>query len=300
MDWNDLRYFVSVARTASLTRTAADLRVSPSTVARRIAELESGLGATLFMHSQAGYFLTDEGRAMLERAEAVEEQMLAFEREAAGRGGSVAGTVRLATSENFATDLVIPALPGFAARHPDLRLEIVTDTATAQLARREADLALRVVRPTAGNVKLRKVGVMTYSVYGSRQYLKRHPARGGDPLAGRAFITWDDNRAHLPAARWFAARSQGIRLALSTSSLPTQIAAVRAGLGLAVLPDFLARDKDLVAVMPPAAVFSNDIWVVMHADLGGSARVRAVAQFLADTVGAHPLLGAGPPPRPRA
>lgn len=284
MDWNDLKYFLEVARGGSLTRAADVLRVSQSTVGRRIAELEARLATRLFARHQTGYFLTDEGRELLGRAEAAEDNMLAFERGASGLAPAVSGIVRLATTENLATDLVIPALPHFVARHPQLRLEIVTTTATVELGRRDADLALRVVRPSHGNLKMRRLGEMAHGVYGHRDYLARHPARDDDPLAGRAVVTWDEAHAHLPAARWLAQRAPDARVVLTASTLRAQIAAVRAGLGLAVLPDFLATDPDFVRVLTPDDVFSDDVWLVMHTDLAASNRVRAVADFLAETV----------------
>jgi DNA-binding transcriptional LysR family regulator len=284
VDWNDLKFFLEVARGGSLTRAADVLRVSQSTVGRRIAELESRLATRLFARHQTGYFLTDEGRELLGRAEAAEDNMLAFERGASGLAPAVSGIVRLATTENLATDVVIPALPRFVARHPQLRLEIVTTTATVELGRRDADLALRVVRPSQGNLKMRRLGEMTHGVYGHRDYLARHPARNGDPLAGRAVVTWDEAHAHLPAARWLAQRAPDAHIVLTASTLRAQIAAVRAGLGLAVLPDFLATDPDFVRVLAPDEVFSDGVWLVMHADLAASNRVRAVADFLAETV----------------
>ncbi|NLR97312.1 LysR family transcriptional regulator [Rhizobium sp. P38BS-XIX] len=284
MDWNDLRYFLTVSRTASLTQTASELKVSQSTVSRRILELEKNLGVALFQRHQTGYFLTDEGREVLRQAERVEESILALERGAAGLDKNPSGVVRLATSENLATDLIIPALPAFRERYPGICLEIITGTAAAELSRREADIALRVVRPTRGNLTVRGVGHMTYSVYGSRDYLDRHPYIEGEPLGGRHFITWDESHAFMPAATWLKREHPGCRIALVTSSLPSQIVAVRAGLGLAVIPDFLAVGNDLVPVIPSDQMFSNKVWLVTHADLVASARVRAVGGFLADQV----------------
>jgi DNA-binding transcriptional LysR family regulator len=194
------------------------------------------------------------------------------------------GTVRLATSENLATDLVIPALPQFRKQYPLIRLEIMTSTMTAELESQEADLALRVVRPDRGNLKIRRLGRMTYSVYARRDYLQANPAIGDNPLKGRSFIAWDHAHSHLPAAVWAADRISDSDIALVTSSLPTQIAAVRAGIGLAVIPDFLATGDDLVQVLPPSELFSNDVWLVVHSDISASARVKAVSDLLADIV----------------
>ncbi len=293
MDWNDLRYFLAVARTGSLTQTSANLKVSQSTVSRRIAELEASMGMTLFQRHQTGYSLTDEGREVLRHAELVEDGIMALERGAAGLDKKPTGTVRLATSENLATDLIIPALPAFRERYPGICLELITNTATAELGRREADIALRVVRPMRGNLMVRRVGHMTYSVYGSRDYVEQHPAIEGEPLGGRHFIAWDDSHAFMPAAIWLAREHPACKIALVTSSLPTQIAAVRAGLGLAVIPDFLATRDDFVAVVPSDQMFSAEVWLVTHADLVASARVKAVGDFLSEQVmQANPQLSA--------
>jgi DNA-binding transcriptional LysR family regulator len=294
VDWNDLRYFLAVARSGSLTQTSGHLRVSQSTVGRRIAELEASIGMTLFQRHQTGYFLTDEGREVLRHAELVEDSIMALERGVAGLDKTPAGTVRLATSENLATDLIIPALPAFQERYPGICLEIITGTVTAELVRREADIALRVVRPTRGNLTVRRVGHMTYSVYGSRDHLERHPFVEGEPLGGRHFIAWDEGHAYMPAAAWLAREHPGCKIALVTSSLPAQIAAVRAGLGLAVIPDFLTVNDDFVRVIPSDRMFSAEVWLVTHADLVASARVRAVSDFLADqVVKSNPELAGG-------
>ncbi|MDD7998235.1 LysR family transcriptional regulator [Kosakonia radicincitans] len=290
MNWDDLKYFLNVARSGNLTKAAMVLKVSQSTVSRRITELENSLGTRLFERYQTGYFLTDEGQRILRCAVSAEEQIWAVEREAAGINEQVSGTVRLATSDNLATDLIIPSLYILTARHPDLHLDITANTVTVPLGHREADLALRVVRPASGNLKLRQLGQMSYAVYASRRYLEKHPQSGNNPFIGRAIITWDELNSHLPAARWMAENATQATRVLQTSSLPMQISAVVAGLGLAILPDFLATDSELVKVVPSDQLFSNGLWLVIHADLSASSRIRAVADFLAEIVAAHPTL----------
>ncbi|MGY2686101.1 DNA-binding transcriptional LysR family regulator [Pseudomonas tolaasii] len=294
MDWNDLQYFLSVAHSGSLTQSSVSLDVSQSTVSRRIVAFEAQVGMTLFARHQTGYFLTDEGREMLRHALLVEDSILSLERRAASLDKTVVGTVRVATSESLATELIIAALPAFQRQHPGIRLEIMTSTAPAELGRREADIALRVVRPTHGNLKLRRVGHMTYSVYASADYLARHRAIGDDPVAGRHFIAWDEHHAHLPSAIWLARHHPHANIALVTSSLTSQIAAACAGVGMAIIPDFLARQKNLIAVIPSDQLFSNEVWLVSHADIVASARIRAVSDFLADVVQAEPALAIQP------
>lgn len=280
MDWNDLRYFLGVARSGSLTCTAAELRVSQSTVGRRIAALEESLGTRLFVHHQSGYFLTDQGREILLQAETVENDITALARGARGLDADASGVVRLATAENLATHLIIPALPRLTERYPNLRLEIVTATETIGLSRHEADMALRLSRPEHGNLTVRKLGTMANAVYGSKDYLRRHPLSGTDPLCNRSFVIWDERHAHLPAARWLAKRCPESPWALKASNLAAILAAARAGIGLAVLPCFLATASgELSEVI--GAVFVEDLWLVIQADLSASTRIRAVSEFLA-------------------
>ncbi|MDF7759730.1 LysR family transcriptional regulator [Kosakonia cowanii] len=281
MDWNDLRFFLAVARTNSLTKTAATLKVSQSTVSRRIGALESSLRTSLFLHHQTGYFLTDAGQALLSYAEEVESRVGALEHAFAGRDGDAAGTVRLATAETLANHLIIPALPQLQADYPAIRLELITGVNTVSVVRNDADIALRLVRPEQNTLKIRKAGVMASAVYATESYLRTHPAPPDAPLRGRRFITWDSTFSHLPAARWFDEQVADKTSMLATTSLVTQLSAVNAGLGLAVLPCFIAAQQpSLVEVIPSGQVLSEDLWLVTHADLIASARIKAVAEFL--------------------
>ncbi|MEM6159328.1 LysR family transcriptional regulator [Erwinia sp. P6884] len=281
MDWNDLRFFLTVARTQSLTKTAEAFRVSQSTVSRRIGMIETALRSRLFVHHQTGYFLTDAGRDLIRYAEEVEEKVLLLESKIAGCDLRPAGTVRLATAATLASHLIIPALPRFADRFPDIRLEIITGINSVSVTRHDADLALRLIRPEQNSLKIRKAGRLQSAVYGSEDYLSQHSAPDARPLEGRRMIGWDSAYAHLPAAKWLSETYPYSRSALVVSSLDSQIAAVRAGLGLAVLPCFIAAHYcEMVEVLPAKNVFSEDLWLVSHADLSASTRVRAVSEFL--------------------
>ncbi|MFG1175589.1 LysR family transcriptional regulator [Erwiniaceae bacterium CAU 1747] len=285
MDWNDLRFFLTVARTQSLTKTAAVLKVSQSTVARRIGALESSLHTRLFVHHQTGYFLTDAGQDVLDYAEEVEGKILALESHISGTDMRPAGKVRLATAMTLASHLIIPALPRFNARYPDIVLEVITGINTVSMSRHDADIALRLIRPEQQSLRIRKVGRIGSAVYGSKTYLDRHPTVDGDLQQGRGFITWDPAYGHLPSAKWLNETCPDASSVLVTTSLVAQIAAVKAGLGLAVLPVFIAeQETDLVMVIPADRVFSEDLWLVTHAGLRASARVRAVADFLVEIV----------------
>lgn len=300
MDWNLIRDFLAVARTGSLNRAAQKLGVNASTVGRRIETLETTLGVCLFQRSQTGYVLTDEGEGLIGRAESFEETGIAFER-GAEASESVEGRVRLATAENLANFLIIPALPDFRAQHPKLTLEVVTDIRSVNLNRREADLALRLVRPTQGNVSIRRVGTMRNGLYGSVDYVQHKQAdrkhKDGGRFDGDEFISWSEHYSDLPTAQWVDRALQGRAPALVTSSLYAQLVAARAGLGLAVLPCLLADvEPTLRRISSEADAIEQELWLAIHTDLAGSARVRAVADFLSELIHRNAASLEGLPP----
>ena len=285
-DWDDLRFFLAVARTGSLAAAASRLGVGASTVGRRIARLETRLGTVLFSHHTIGYALTEPGRALLERAATVEASVAELETAAAGRANEPEGAVRLATAENLASFVIIPALPAFRERCPNIALEIVTGIAPVNLTRREADLAVRLVRPTSGNVTLRRLGTLGYGLYGSPEYVAARQKRKGPdaaPFGDDDFVGWAEDFGHLPAAAWLQRRLAGRAPALATRSLYAQIVAARAGLGLALVPHaFAANDPTLARAAFDGLGFEETIWLVTHRNLANAAPVRAVSAFLVE------------------
>jgi DNA-binding transcriptional LysR family regulator len=281
--WDDTRIFLAVARHGTLSGAAAELHLGIATLSRRIERLEKALKLPLFVRQQSGYQLTEEGAGLIEKAEALEAAAAAFN---SGVSNAVqpSGSVRLATAENLATALILPALPQFHAQYPGITLELVTDITTVNLHRRDADLALRMVKPERGNVTLRRLGTLGFGLYASPDYVAQ---REGHHDAGDydtdAFITWGDMQAHLPAAQWVERVLQGREPALTTTSLATQLAAAKAGLGIAVLPHFLALEAGLVCVAAEIGV-DQPIYLVIQTDLTQSGRTRAVADFLAALV----------------
>ena len=177
--WADARVFLAIARGGSLSGAAASLGTGLATVSRQIERLEAALGLMLFSRHQNGYRLTDDGAALLERAEALEQAAEAFAEGSAAQA-DVAGKVRLATAEMLANNVIIPALPKLTAQYPDLTLEVVTDVQTVNLHRRDADLAIRMVKPERGNVTIRRLGALGFGLYASRDYAARREGRRDD------------------------------------------------------------------------------------------------------------------------
>lgn len=281
--WDDVRALLAVARHGTLSAAAGKLGVGIATLSRRIDRLEAALGMPLFLRQQTGYQLTPDGAELMETAVAMEAAAHALESGANVRA-QLSGRVRLATAENLATTLILPALPDFARAHPHIVVELVTDITTVNVHRRDADLAVRMVKPERGNVSIKRLGTLGYGLYASERYAA---GRRGDPdlaaFDGDAFVTWGEAYAHLPAAQWVERILHGRQPAITTTSLSTQVAAAAAGLGLAVLPHFLARAAGLVCVRADIGV-DQPIYLVIQSDLAQSRRTRALADFLADLV----------------
>ena len=287
--WDDARIFLAVARCGTLSGAAESLKIGIATLSRRLDRLEGALGVPLFTRHQTGYRLTDDGEALLERAERLEQAGLAFG-DTSGAESGVTGRVRLATAENLANPLIVPSLGALFAQHPALRVEVVSGLNTVNLHRRDADLAVRMVRPEAGNLTIKRLGTLGFGLYGSADDLSAR--RVSAPFVDDDFIGWAETHHHLPAAKWVQRILRGRPCRLETNTLSAQLAAASAGAGLAVLPHFLARQAGLRCLMSGLGV-DQPIWLVMQADLAHSRRVRVVADHLIElfTVQATALRG---------
>jgi DNA-binding transcriptional LysR family regulator len=282
LDWNDLRFAHAVARTGSLTKAGRQLGVHQTTVGRRLAALEQALGCPLFTRSAGGLTPTSEGTRVLASIEPLASALLRFERRAPATTTEVRGLVRVAVTETGARQLVEGALPALMARHPELELELVPSNLVADLARGEADLAVRLVRPD-GDVVARRLGQVTYGLYASDAYLADHPAPFADALAGHDIVVPVRELAHGPEAAWLARHATAARPRLRANSLVTLAQAVAAGLGVCALPNNLAAmhaGARLVRRLPE--IPGRPVWLVTHRELRKVARVRVVAAAIVE------------------
>ncbi len=286
LNWDDLRLLLLVARTRSLSAAAVQLGVSPSTVGRRIALLERALGVTLFVRHASGYKLTEDGDGLLQDARRVEDAVVQLQGRAADAGATPRGHVRLATNEALANLLILPRWAQVAPQYPGLVLELVTGAAIQDLYQRDADLALRLVRPEAGGLTVRKLGVQAYAVYGSKSLLAQAGGKPGKArLATLPWVGWDASIQHLVQARWQREQFPEARIVLTANSLFTQLHAAEQGLGLAVLPCYIAdAHPALQRCLPPAQCVAQDIWLVIQQGLAHAPRVRVVADMVAAAV----------------
>lgn len=279
-DWNDFRFALALHRAATLAGAASLLHVDATTVGRRIATLEKALGARLFDRTQDGFRASATGLAMLPSLESVEDAFLALERRVAGKDERVEGRVRLTCPDAFGP-FFTTRLGQLRRTMPGIELEVSGAAARLNLSRREADIALRMARPEQPNLIARRAMEMAFAVYASSSYL----ARRGRPLPGRGFdghdvIGYTDDLAPTPPARWLAGVLRDTPPSLRASSFVAVADAAEAGLGLAVLPCFVADERAGLRRVPPGIVAHSTGWIVVHEDMQRSARVRAVLDAL--------------------
>lgn len=286
VDWNDIRYFLAVYRSGSSSGAARELCVQHTTVGRRLAALETDLGARLFTRTPEGLAPTDAAREIAPLAEQAERCFLAIARQISRIDSRIEGKVRLTTSEAFSRYL-IPHLARLQARHPGLAVDIDTSNAVLDMARGETDLAVRMAPTKQADLVCRRVGNAGWSLFASPDYIARHgPLSSPDALSGHDVIGFSGVLAETSSGLWLADHAKDARLTMRGHSLVAILNAAAAGIGLALVPCFLAVGETRLRRMTPEVLVARDIYLVFHPDAGRLARIRAVIDFLAQTIGA--------------
>ncbi len=280
-EWDDVKIFLAIARGGSITAAAKSVGVDASTVSRRVAALERNLGVSLFTRGRSGVALTEEGQGILAIAERAEESMLAIARSRGAFSTAPGGTVRLATSGILSAYLLAPHVTLFHRRHPGVRLEIAVARQLVGLAKREADVSLRlrpegkpIAEPSAVAIPL---GPVAFALFGTRR-----ETRARAPRFIRHF-GFEPGRKHLEA------RSAGADSMLWVDELPTAFMLARAGYGLAVLPCFMG-DRERSLVRASDVLERHRLFAVTLRELRGLPRIDAVVRWLKDVVDREPTL----------
>lgn len=278
LDWDALRLFLAAARARSLTGAARTLQLDQSTASRRLAALERSLGVRLFERVPGGLEPTAIAGQVLPLAEAAEAQVLEFVRTTAGADEALQGTVRVAVPEAVDSELLVPELSAFYERYPKVRLELVAGAALLNLARREADVALRLVRPEGGDLVALRVASLSTGVWGTKALVAKGVARA-------PWVTFDEASAFALEARWLARHVSAEQVRLRCNRLEALTAAAKLGLGLALLPDALAKRVGGLVRLPLGEIVPPvPLWLVAHKALLRVPRVRAVWEFLREVI----------------
>lgn len=283
LDWDDLRFFLAVARHRTMSEAARTLRVAQPTVGRRIAAFEHRLRATLFVRSGTGWALSPAGQSMLRNAEEMEAQALAAENWASEGDAGLAGEVRITASEWMIATVLAPCLTPFLARHPALSIDLVADARKLDLLRRDADIALRPSKFQQLEVVQRSVGTIQFGLYASDDYL----ARLGPP----DFVSKGEGHALVTASAgmgttivdvgWLPPLLGRARVAARTNGRLGMAALAAAGVGIACLPRSLGdATPGLRLLATPEPGPRRQLWMGVHRSARTVRRVKAVTDFL--------------------
>jgi len=275
VDWDDLRTFLAIARHGTLSGAGRALGVSQPTMGRRLAAMEERTGARLLCRTQDRYMLTPLGESVLGNAERIEAEILAAERVISGHDVALEGKVRLTTVDTLASRILVPALARLQRGHPGIVVELMSDTRSLNLARREADIAIRMAPFEGQEVITRKLGSIGMAFYAARGYdISRRPVR---------IVTVLDDLAHLPEATLLRQHFPEAEVAFQSNSREAHLRAALEGMGVACLVCYRAeRQPELVRLLPELPLLRRDIWLGVHRDMRHMPRIRAVIDVISE------------------
>lgn len=280
LDWDDLRFFLAIARLRSLSAAARELRVTQSTVGRRLASLESGLGARLLHRTPEGYVPTLAGEAIMGQAERVEAEMRAVERTVGGRDAQLEGVVRVTAVDSLASHVLVPCFAALQAGSPEVALELVAEVRHLSLSMREADVAVRLAPFEGHDLVVRRIGTLAYALYASPAYLARHgPPDFAAGCAGHRLVAGLDGAEVPQVAGWLAEIAPRASVALRTDSPEAQLRGALCGAGIACLARLRgdAFGDQLCRIAPPQGpATAIGIWLAVHKDNRRTPRIRLV------------------------
>ncbi|WP_026437395.1 LysR family transcriptional regulator [Acidovorax sp. JHL-9] len=285
-DWDNLRVFLGVARARSALEASHALGLNQSTISRRLHRLEGDIGSKLFDRNSQGHRLTSAGHRLLEHVEKLESTLSAVESDVFGDNIALTGEIRLGATEAFGSYFLAPHLAHFCTRHPAITVDLLPMPRNVNLSKREADASVTVDRPTTDSFVVSKLAEYRLLPYATQAYLQQQPAIVSvSDLANHRWIDYVDDllftdqqvslRKWLPLARPF----------LRSTSVIAQMQAARSGLGIAMLPCFLASsEKDLLPILPDEVDITRSFWLVAPAERRELARIKALWDYLRQVV----------------
>lgn len=281
MDWDNARIFLAIHRAGTLRGAAERLEIDQATAGRRLAALEQSLGARLFLRTPSGYVPTPAGELAAAAATQMEQGAEQLQRQMQGIDERLCGVVRLAATDLTARHFLLPALQRLREQHPEIRVILSTSTQITNLTKREADIAVRTVRPDAPDLIARHLKRLHKGIYAAKSYVKKRGLpEPGTGLKGHDVVIYPYSVSAQKSEQICGESIANARVAMEVSTGLVMFDALLAGFGLGELPTHVGdKATGLVRVLPQRES-PYDMWLVLHSDLNRTARVRAVADTI--------------------
>lgn len=285
MNWDDMRFFLALCRTRSFVGAAAHLKVTHTTVARRITALEAALQTQLFQRTEKGCQITPAGEALLPHAEKLESTVLNLEAHISGKDNQLSGCIRIGTPDGIGNSYLAERLSRFQDRHPALEVELIPVPMYYSLSKREIDILITVERPKIGNYVVRKLTDYRLGLYAARDYLAgREAITRKEDLRGHRFVGYIDDLLFDRDLRFMDEFYPGLAVNFRTSTVIAQMNAVLAGAGIGIIPYFMAHGEERLLPVLPDQSIERGYWLQVNPDSKNIARVRTTIDFIVNQI----------------
>ena len=281
-NWNDLESFLILSRKGKLNLTSKELGTESSTISRRILKLEENLGIKLFFRSNNKYILTDDGQRLLPNAEKIESEVLSINENFSNKDINLTGKIRISVPEGLGIDIFTKYLKDFYDSHPELQIELLADSRARSLSNREIDISVTLSRPKKGKLISWKLSDYALQLYCSKKYFEKYQKiTSNEDLKEHKFISYIDDLVDFPELKYLQDSFKNVKIVFKSNSLQAQLNAVKKGIGIAFLHNFIAKkEKDLIPILPKQIKILREYWIVVHEDLLNLKRIRVVVDFI--------------------
>jgi DNA-binding transcriptional LysR family regulator len=287
-NWDDMRYFLALCRTHSFVSAAHELKVTHSTVARRISALEGSLQTLLFQRTERGCRLTPAGEMLLPYAERLESTVITIEECVSGKDKELSGSIRIGAPDGIGNCFLAARLCKFQSQHPGLEVELIPVPMYYSLSKREIDISITVRKPTAGNVIARRLTSYRLGLFSTREYLASRPAIATlEKLPGHRVIGYIDDLLFDQDLRFMEEFCPGLTVNFRSSTVVAQVQALAAGGGIGVIPYFMAHTEPALVPVLPEKNIERGYWLQINPDSRQLARVRTTIDFLVSQIEAE-------------
>nr|WP_321396059.1 LysR family transcriptional regulator [uncultured Desulfobacter sp.] len=280
-NWNDIQFFLALSRTNSFVSAAKQLKVTHSTVSRRISALEAALQTTLFVRTEKGCRLTLAGEQLLPIAEEVEKTTLKFQEQVVGKDNKLSGTIRIGTPDGLGTCFLASRLSTFQRENPLMEIELIAVPIYFSLYKREVDILITVKKPVQDKVIAQKITEYRFGLFASEKYLEQSgPIKKVSDLEGHRFVGYIDDLLYDPMLKFLEEYSPTLQTSFRSSTIIAQLNSIKAGLGIGVIPYFMAHTEPNLVPVLPKKYLERELWLQVNPDTKQLARVRATINFI--------------------